>query len=370
MKILKRISKILGAGVILILLFSTVSGVSMSTNKSTETISHRDNSSPQPFDEYTHTVLVEACTASWCSPCAPASAAMNDIFYSGNYDFYYVSLVLDKNSYADARCSELNVHYIPDYVFDGGFTRYVGSIGLPNAYKSRLYSCGSRNVADIDLELDVTWNGDAEIDINLDVTNNEGTIYNGHLHVYVTEIESRWDTYSGKPYHFAMIGNYAFNENVNIPGGDVSEYSTTWDGSQYGVGDLEEDNVMVIATIYNSDNNNYVDETAAASFVELWPPGLEIEIEGRITGISANIKNNETEDMTNLDWSIYVTGGILGLINVSTDGFIKTLEAETETTLETDKPIIGLGRISITVNINIGTKTEQGFALGPFVFIL
>jgi hypothetical protein len=369
MRVTKNVSNVFGLSVILLLLISTVSGVSMSINKSTVTISNTSNLYPQTFDEYTHTSFVEACTASWCSPCATAAAIMNDIFYSGDYDFYYVSLVSDKNIYANARCSELNVSYIPDYVFDGGFTRYVGSAGLPNAYKSRLYSCGTRIFAEIDLDLNVIWNGDAELDINLNITNNEGVTYEGHLHVCVTEIESRWNTNSGQPYHFAMVGDYAFNENVNILGESTTEYSTIWDGSQYGISDLEEDNVMVIAAVYNS-YNNYVDETTAVYFSELWPPGLEVEIKSGFSSISANIKNNGVEDIADIDWSIYVNGGILKLINVSSDGFIKNLAVDNETTIKTDEPVFGFGRVTIAVNIKIGTRTKQGFALGPFLFII
>jgi len=363
----KIISKMIGASVILILLVSTVSGISISTNTAIEAISYEKNSPPRPLDEYTHTVLVEACTASWCPPCATAARVMHDIFYSGLYDFYYVALVSDKNNYANQRCSELGVTSIPDYVFDGGYTRHVGSSGLPWAYINRLDQSGARDVADIDLLLDITWNGNAEIDINLNITNNEGTAYNGHLHVYVTEIVSRWNTNAGEPYHFAMVGNYAFNENVNIPAGETSERSTTWDGSQYGVGDLAEDNVLIIATVYNS--NNYVDETTAASFAELWPPDLILDISGKFGGIQANLKNNGSEEITDIAWNIEATGGILGLINVSTEGTIESLEAGEEVTLQTGKFIFGLGKVAITVNLNMWMKTAQGFVFGPFILV-
>ncbi len=46
----------------------------------------------------------------------------------------------------------------------------------------------------------------AKFIVNVDVTNNGASTYNGHLHVYVTEITSRWDDEDGNPYHFAMIG--------------------------------------------------------------------------------------------------------------------------------------------------------------------
>lgn len=368
MKINKSIRKLIGASVLFIMLFSAFAGATSSMEIATESTFVRNNS-PEKLDDYTHTVMVEACTLSTCPSCATAAAVMHDIYYSGEYDFYYVALVANKNSYANARCAELDVYYVPDYVFDGGYTRHVGSGGLPNAYTSRLDQCGSRDVADIDMELDITWNGDAEMDIDLSVTNNEDSTYNGHIHVYVTEIESRWNTNSGQPYHFAMVGNYAFNQNVDIPAGDTSEHSTTWDGSQYGVGDLERDNVMIIATIFNRNNNYYSDETAAASFSDA-PPALEIEVSSTIGGISADITNAGEFDLSDVEWSISVTGGILHRINVSSEGIIENLAAGETVTVQTNETIFGLGKIDISATADLGIETRQGFVLGPFILLL
>ena len=368
MKIDKKINKLLVASVLFIMLFTAFVGATSSIETATEETFVRNNS-PEKLDGYTHTVMVEACTASWCAPCATAASVMHDIFYSGDYDFYYVALVSDKSTYADGRCSELGVTYIPDYVFDGGYTRHVGSGGIPNAYTSRLDNCGARDVSDIDLDLEITWNGDASIDVNLDITNNEASTYNGHIHVYVTEIVSRWNTYNGQPYHCAMIGNYAFNENVDITAGDTSQHSATWDGSQYGFSDLEEDNVLVVATIYDRNNNNYVDETIAESFTELWPDDLELEITGGVGTVSATLKNNGTSTESDINWNIQVEGGILGRIDVYTEGIVESLPAGEETVLQTDESIFGLGRITVSVNVNVGTKTKQGFVIGPFILL-
>jgi len=367
MKIGKKINKLLAASVFFIMLFTALVGATSSIETVTEEIFVRNNS-PETLDGYTHTVMVEACTASWCSPCATAASVMHDVFYTGDYDFYYVALVSDKNTYASGRCSELGVSSIPDYVFDGGYTRKVGSCAA-SVYISKLDSCGARDVSDIDLDLEITWNGDASIDVNLDVTNNEASTYSGHIHVYVTEIESRWNTYNGKPYHFAMIGNYAFNENVDITAGDTSQHSTTWDGSQYGFSDLEEDNVLVVATIYDRNNNNYVDETTAESFTELWPDDLELEITGGIGTVSATLKNNGTSTESDINWNIQVEGGILGRIDVYNEGIVESLPAGEETVLQTDESIFGLGKIAVSVNVNVGTKTKQGFVIGPFILL-
>jgi thiol-disulfide isomerase/thioredoxin len=364
-----KLFSISAASVIFLMICSSFVGANLS---STDTLIEKklnDNIS-QPLNGYTHTVLVEAGTASWCPPCATAAGVMNTLFSSGKYDFYYVALVSDKNPYANARCSELGVSSIPDYVFDGGFTRHVGSGGIPNNYITRLNNCGERVVSDIDLNLDIQWNGDATIDVNLDIVNNEDSTYNGHVHVYVTEIKSRWNTNSGQPYHCAMIGNYALNENVDITTGQTSTLSTTWDGNAYDFSDIEEDNILVVATIFNRNNNNYVDETTAESFSGLWPEEFELEISAGIGSISAQLTNVGSLSISDIDWSIYVNGGFLGLIDSFTQGNIETLAAGEEILLKTNQTLFGLGPLTISVTVNIGTKTAQGFILGPFIILI
>ena len=220
---------------------------------------YESEGSPLPA---THTVLVEACTASFCSPCAVAAAYMHDIYESGQYDFNYVALVSDKNPYASQRCAELGVSGIPDYVFDGDYTRWVGSGGLPGAYTSRLTACEKRTVADVEFILDVTWLENGKLDVIVDLINIEETPYVGHLHAYVTEMESRWDTYSGQPYHFAMIGNYPLNQDVTVPAQDSLRYAVVWDGASYGFSDIQRDNIAVIVTVFDK-TSGFVDDTAS-----------------------------------------------------------------------------------------------------------
>ena len=79
MKINHSVSKIICANVLLILLFSTQMGVLASSDIATEKMSDVYKSPLQPIG-YTHTVLVEGCTAPWCSPCATAAAQIHNIY--------------------------------------------------------------------------------------------------------------------------------------------------------------------------------------------------------------------------------------------------------------------------------------------------
>jgi glutaredoxin len=210
---------------------------------------------------YTHTVFAELGTATTCSYCHYAREALDKIYSSGDYQFFYVSLVENKNAHALARYYEYNPYGTPTVWFDGGYKVNVGGgTGNEGQYKSSINSCGARAVADIDVSLNVTWLGNATMDISVGVTNNEAAPYGGHLRVYVTEIEStlNWKDTVGHPYTFPFL-DYAFNEPITMASGETWENSITWDGHNYnsgsgGVnfGNIQYGNIAVIAAVFNN----------------------------------------------------------------------------------------------------------------------
>lgn len=97
------------------------------------------------------------------------------------------------------------------------------------------------------------------------------------------------------------------------------------------------------------------------------------EITGGIARVRAEIKNTGNNNLTDVDWSISVLGGIFGKINISINDTIETLEGHT---IEMAKafPVLGLGEIEITVTasaagINTLKKTIDGFVFLFFVII-
>ena len=227
------------------------------------------------FVGYTHTVFVEGGTASTCGYCAISSNWINSIYNSMAYDFEFVELVMNKNSHANQRCKQLDIYSIPDYVFDGDYTRHLGSDGLPRAYTNLLDECGSRDVHNIDLNMDVFWKNNSMISIDVEIINNEYEDYYGRIRTYVVEIESRWKTSSGKPYHHAMIGDYAINENVIISNLSSLNISSIWNGNDYGFNDIEINNIMIISAIF-ADDTKFVDDTISSypQTQSNYPPNL------------------------------------------------------------------------------------------------
>jgi outer membrane protein assembly factor BamB len=97
------------------------------------------------------------------------------------------------------------------------------------------------------------------------------------------------------------------------------------------------------------------------------------EIEGGIARVSAEIKNTGNNNLTDVDWSISLSGGIFDKINISINGNIETLEGHTIEMVKAS-PVIGLGDIEITVtastaDTNTLKKTINGFVFLFFVII-
>ena len=276
--------------------------------------------------DYTHTVLGEEASATWCPHCPAVVGYMNYIYALGTYDFYYVTLVCDMNSYAYNRAVELGLTGYPTVFFDGGYQTLVGNQGSATPYQNALDTCGARTVPNVDLGMTVQWLGDAEMSVVVDVTNNQGSSYSGNLRVYVTEIVSRWLCYSTVYYDFAMIGNYAINMNVNVPAGETSQYTANWDGDTYGFGDITMGNIQLVATLLSTTSPNYVHETTAAVPTMDSPPSISnvqatpgTQVPGGLVNITATVTDDVGVDTV----TAYITppGG-------SSTGYPMTLASE------------------------------------------
>jgi len=95
-----------------------------------------------------------------------------------------------------------------------------------------------------------------------------------------------------------------------------------------------------------------------------------INIKGPI-GVNAEVKNIGEADANNLEYTMTVTGGILGLINKSVPGS-KTTLASGATEAIGSGLILGLGKIAIEITANADnaaevTVTKEAFVLGILV---
>jgi hypothetical protein len=79
---------------------------------------------------------------------------------------------------------------------------------------------------------------------------NPSTAYRGQLRVYIVEPVSRWDDYDGNPYHYGFL-DLAIDEKLSIEYNDSYNKQVIWDAQQAGYNNVEEQNIMVIAAIFN-----------------------------------------------------------------------------------------------------------------------
>jgi len=107
--------------------------------------------------------------------------------------------------------------------------------------------------------------------------------------------------------------------------------------------------------------------------LELDAPELEIEITGGF-GAHVVIRNVGDYDAIDVEWSVNITGGILGRIDHHFGGTIGILPAGNETTIEISSLIVGLGPIEIAVTADASNaepviETKNGFIFLFFVIL-
>lgn len=234
-------------------------------------------------DFATHTVLGEYGTATWCGYCKYAHGALKELYKGGWHDFYYVSLVCDKNTHAYNRAiNQLGLTGYPTVFWDGKYRTDVGAGSVPGAmaaYNASIIACANRAVANIDLIINATWLGGTQVSITVNVINNQGSTYNGYLRCYVTEIASSmgWYDTGGQLYTFPFL-DYAFDQSISITAGGTWSNTVVWDGATHNDGyghyftSITQDNTFIIASVFSSSSPYYVDETAGFRVGSNRPP--------------------------------------------------------------------------------------------------
>jgi glutaredoxin len=221
------------------------------------------------YADITHTVIVESGSMTTCPYCVTAANQLYNIYNSGDLDFNYVSLVYDEaNMHVRNRLIELGITSVPDVYFDGGYKNLLGAQSSEQAYRTAINQSGVRTVPDIDITVVVNWLGGGKLKLEITVVNNEAETYNGKLRVYIVEKESRWNDNSGHPYHYAAL-DIPIDRTLSVTKaqprarGDTYKFSKLWFGSIYGFRDIIQDNILVVASVFDPDTG-YAVQTSAA----------------------------------------------------------------------------------------------------------
>jgi hypothetical protein len=214
----------------------------------------------------THTVLAEFGTATTCPYCPSHELYIFQVVGDLEIVTLACSHYTPSAGYNPAtvkRLTQLGMGGYPASFWDGKYRTVIGGQSGVYELQAAYDACAARSVADVDLFLYVDFLGNGELDIGVTVENNEASSYNGHLRVYITEIVSRWNNYNGQPYPQALL-DFAFDEGITVGSGGTWSDSVIWDGTPLGYGDITEDNILVIASVFASEYG-YVDETTSAT---------------------------------------------------------------------------------------------------------
>lgn len=126
-------------------------------------------------DTFTHTVFCEEATGAHCGACPSASVALNAIYESHDYPFYYTSMDADSNDKTLPRLFEyFTAHIIamPTCFFDGGYQLELGGgEGCEARFRSAIEASGQRDCYRLNLSVSLMWLGSGRIQADVSITN-------------------------------------------------------------------------------------------------------------------------------------------------------------------------------------------------------
>ena len=214
-----------------------------------------DDNNPPPNTQ-NNFIFVEDASLVTCAPCVEAGMAIKEIYDEASKDFYYVSMVSDKNDVAKQRLEEdLNLQVFPTVYIDGGYRVIKGSTNFEEVFNQALNDAGKRHKPNLYLNFTSFWDEDSkELESNLYIENYEEETYSGKLKIYITEkLSSRWSDAEGNPYHYAFL-DYAEIKDIEVLSNSNITFTSKWASTDAGFSDVYPQNLYVIAVIFNSSS--------------------------------------------------------------------------------------------------------------------
>jgi hypothetical protein len=183
-----------------------------------------------------------------CSECPKIAAMVDELYDSGDYPFYYVTLP-EENTQGAARIEEYNVWGYPTIYIDGGYDLIVGSSVEKSMIGNRIRS----SVARLHTNLSVVVTAErkensSQITLRVLISNHESHLYSGRLRVYLTEIVSTTGT-GNTPTRFSLI-DFLIDEEIQVPANDNTSQTQIEDISEFDV-----ENLMIFAVVFNEETH-------------------------------------------------------------------------------------------------------------------
>jgi hypothetical protein len=241
----------------------------------------------RPVEDFTHAVIGEEFTATWCVYCPSAAENLNKVWQPKSQfpddpyyhdQFFFVALITDKNDKADDRTGDYpDFAGYPTVYFDGGDEKVEGGQSDTSNYEEAIDSSGGRSDTDISLRIAMQHLGDDRIGVQVYIIWNEDAgfgnpTFNGYIRAYIVEPVSRYDNYDGNPYHFGFL-DYAFDQQVELDPHEEVVLETIWIGGDHNdsdgndFSDISYDNLNIFVSFFNDESasaDDYALQTAFA----------------------------------------------------------------------------------------------------------
>ncbi len=279
--------------------------------------------------ELVHNVFIEEGTGTWCINCPKVANILHELYESGKYNFYYVSLINDTNSEANSRLKDdYNIYGYPSVYIDGGYDLVMGAQDK-SVFEEGISQAQKREIPEIYLNVTAQLNeNNKDTNISIEIINYEDYIYTGRIKLYLTERNSV-QYYGGQGiYHFGLIG-IIYNEEINILSKEVKIINKNYDFSDYDL-----DNLMIIGVIFNSESVKKYSGPNKNPFDAYYADACQ----GAVIVENANLKPE-----------VFITNPIYGRLHIFGKDIINTLNQNT----------ILIGRTSIKVDASDDSKVEK-----------
>ncbi len=280
--------------------------------------------------ELVHNVFIEEGTGTWCSNCPKVANILHDLYESGKYNFYYVSLINDTNSEANSRLKDdYNIYGYPTVYIDGGYDLVFGA-KEKSVFEDSISKAQKREIPELYLNVTAQLEeNNKETNISIEIINYEEKSYNGRLKLYLTERNSV-PYYGGQGiYHNAFI-KIIYDEEINLSSKEEKNINKFSDYSEYDIG-----NLMVIGVIFNSETiEKYSDPEKEHPFDAYYADACQ----GALIVENANLKPE-----------LGITNPIKGRLHIFGKDILSTKNQNT----------ILIGRTSIKIYASDDSKVEK-----------
>jgi hypothetical protein len=249
----------------------------------------------RPVEDFTHAVIGEEFTATWCVYCPSAAENLNKVWQPKSQypndpyyhdQFFFVALITDKNDKADDRTGDYpDFAGYPTVYFDGGDEKVEGGQSDTSNYEEAIDNSGGRSDTDISLRIAMQHLGDDRIGVQAYITWNEDAgfgnpTFNGYIRAYIVEPVSRYDNYDGNPYHFGFL-DYAFDQQVELDPHEEVVLETIWIGGNHSdsdgndFSDISYNNLNIFVSFFNDESTSADDYALQSAFAI--PPQTSFE---------------------------------------------------------------------------------------------